>query len=151
MVVNGKVDSDYPVGVRYEAIGDAKKRFTFLSPCVSIINNAILEAIPSYSDPKNLPANCIFNLGASVYSSMVNLPAGLNTYASIVKFNGQGRGVNTYSTYLCINEFSAWIGFENASRIAWHLIYGQKQKQYLFIAYLQIHFCAFLNFFVAVV
>lgn len=133
MVVNGRTDSNYTVGVRFEALTDARKRFGFVAPYISMINSTLLEAIPSYSDPKNLPANCIFNLGASVYSSMVNLPAGLNTYATIAKLNGQGREIGGYSTYLCINEFSAWIGFENQTRIAWHLIYGQKNRQYLFI------------------
>lgn len=133
IVINGWNSSTYDFGMYVTDLGKGVDIFGSVLPYTSTINSTLIGNVPSYANVKNLPANCIYNLGASAYESMTGLPEGLDTYATLVKLNGGKRTDGTYSTYICANESSVWIGFENSTNIAWHLIKGQQNRKYLLI------------------
>lgn len=139
IVINGRTDSSYPVGVSFQLITAVPSIFKKIGTWGRTINSALLSAFPDYSDVRNLPTNCVYSLGSSVYSSMTNLPNELNTYATIIKVNGatgdQLAAGGAYNLYICANENAVWVGFETTNALSWRLISGSvtPAKKYLFI------------------
>lgn len=128
IVVNARSDQTFPVGIAFYTITDFVGALKKVGTYGRTIDSTIIAEFPAYADVKNLPTNCVYSLGASVVSSMTNLPNGLNSYATIIKVNGANSnqlvGGGAYNLYICANENNLWVGFENNDALAWRLISG---------------------------
>ena len=133
IVINGKTAETFPAGIYFASIDGAKRLFEIVTPYGKTIETAILTEFPSYADVRNLPGNAIYSLGQNVYSSMTGLPPGLNTYATLIKLNGNEREASAYNTYICVNQYNVWFGFQTDTELTWKLITGEPTTKYLFI------------------
>lgn len=128
IVINARSDQTYPVGIAFYTITDFIGAIKKVGTYGRTIDSSVITEFPEYADVKNLPTNCVYSLGASVVSSMTNIPNELNTYATIVKVNGangnQLIGGGAYNLYICANENNLWVGFENTNALVWRLISG---------------------------
>lgn len=128
IVVNARSNQTFPVGIAFYTITDFVGALKKVGTYGRIITSAVITEFPEYADVKKLPTNCVYSLGASVVSSMTNLPNGLNSYATIIKVNGANSNQlvagGAYNLYICANEENLWIGFENNDALAWRLISG---------------------------
>lgn len=128
IVINARSNEAFPVGIAFYTITDFVGALKKVGTYGRTIDSSVITEFPAYADVKNLPTNCVYSLGASLWSSMTNLPNELNTYATIIKVNGANSnqlvGGGAYNLYICANEYNLWIGFENNDALVWRLISG---------------------------
>lgn len=133
IVVNGRSDSDYNVGIAFFGLLDFVELIKNVNIAHELISQSYLSTHTSFADVKNWPNNVIYSISNDVYSQIADLPDGLNTYATIVKLNGLSSNTQAYTLYMCVNEYAVWIGFETTTALTWHLLKGDLKKKYLFI------------------
>lgn len=133
IVINCRSNASATNGVYFCNITDLNELLRSVQPFHVELNATMLATYTSLKNVKNLDNNIIYSLSDNAYTVMTNLPFGLNTYATIVKFNGVRSGLRAYTLYLCANEYNVWIGFETASVLHWHLIKGELKRKYLLI------------------
>ena len=134
IVVNGRSDSAYNVGIAFYSLNDAKGILKGFISFNELISTDFLSSHSDYTNIKNWPSNCIYSIANDVYSLIDYLPEELDTYATILKANGTDNTNHPYSMYICVNEYAVWIGFETTTALSWRLLSGgSPTKKYLFI------------------
>lgn len=140
IVINHRSASAFRTGIVFYSINDAIPLLKKIGTYGRMIDiNTILTQFPEYKDVRNLPTNCVYAIAHDAYTQMINIPPGLNTYATILKVNGAYGGqlasVAPYNTYFCVNENAFWVGFETNDALYWRLVSGGAtvSKKYLFI------------------
>lgn len=140
IVINHRSVSAFRTGIAFYNITDSihfLKKIGIYGRPVNI--ETILTQFPEYKDVRNLPTNCVYSLTYDAHTQMINIPPGLNTYATIIKVNGAYGGqlasIAPYNLYLCANENAFWVGFETNDALYWRLVSGDApiSKKYLFI------------------
>lgn len=140
IVINHRSESAFRTGIAFNTIADSIHFLKKIGTYGRTVNiETILTQFPEYKDVRNLPTNCVYSLAHDAYTQMINIPPGLDTYATIIKVNGTYGGqldsIAPYNLYLCANENAFWVGFETNDALYWRLVSGDApiSKKYLFI------------------
>ena len=141
LIVNGRTDEDYPPKVIFLAASTTREiTSNKLQPYGRTLNESAIERHPTYASVAALPPNYIYNLGATVYQVLTDVPAEFQTFGTLIKVNGAyGRdNVGGYSSYILFSTNRVWTAFDTGSGFTWKQVYpaagsNEGTRTYLFI------------------
>lgn len=139
IVVNARSAESFTTGIAFYTLSDFVGANKKIGTYARIIDSTVIAEFPDYADIRKLPTNCVYAFAYDVYTELINIPAGLDYYATLLKVCGSNGaplvGQTPYNLYIMANERAGWIGFETNDDLYWRQIYGNADmnRKYLFI------------------
>ena len=141
IIVNGETTTTSPAHIpKLTAINNIILHKLVSNPVrahLNRMNTATVTANPDYAYLRNWPSNRIYGIAQNSVSSFLDLPAGVNTYATVVKMGPNDDLVVSkgYTAYILATTRNCWIGFDDGNKIIWTPVIQNSvfKNQFLFI------------------